>query len=204
MNKLPKSILDIAFRLSATRWGRALCIPLLRRCEALEIVDAEGCVCGIASRKQVHGDNRLLHRVVHVLVFDSNDRLLLQKRSMQKRVAPGRWDTSVGGHVDFGETVETALHREIKEELGICPISPAFAYCYTHTNDFESERVFTYVCRWEAGIRYNTAEISEVRFWDHEEILAAMGTGRLSENFEDEFRRYQQWKAQTAPNSRKC
>ena len=196
MHRKTNTVLGLACRISATRWGRVLCAPLLRRWEPLEIVDETGRICGVAPRKQAHGDNRLLHRVVHVLVFDRRGCLLLQKRSMQKQVAPGRWDTSVGGHVDFGETVEAAMHREMAEELGICPVAPEFAYCYIHANDYESELVFTYVCGFDGRIRHNPEEISEVRHWDPARITAAMGTGVLSDNFEDEFLRYQQWRGQ--------
>ena len=200
MDRTTNIIVGLACRISATRWGRVLCVPLLRRWEPLEIVDENGCICGVAPRKKAHGDNRLLHRVVHVLVFDRRGRLLLQKRSPEKQVAPGRWDTSVGGHVDFGETVEAAMRRETNEELGIRPAAPQFAYCYIHANDFESELVYTYICGFEGQIRHNPAEISEVAFWDPCQITAAMGTGKLSENFEDEFRHYQDWRGQ-APHT---
>ena len=161
--------------------------------EILEIVDTDGAVVGAAPRKCVHGDNRLLHRVVHVLVRDAKDRLLLQKRSQNKRVAPGRWDTSVGGHVDCGESIETAMYREMAEELGIRPERLEFAYHYIHSNHFESELVFTYTCRYDGKISHHPEEIEAVKFWDIGEIETAIGTGVLSDNFEDEFRRFQRW-----------
>ncbi|MFW5936999.1 MAG: hypothetical protein ACOCS6_02985 [Desulfosalsimonas sp.] len=69
-----------------------------------------------------------------------------------------------------------------------------------HANDFESELVFTYVCTFDGQIRHNPEKISEVCFWDPARIAAAMGTGVLSDNFEDEFRRYQHWRGQ-APHT---
>jgi 8-oxo-dGTP diphosphatase len=45
-------------------------------------------------------------------------RVLLEKRPEDARVYPGLWDTP-GGHVEVGELPETALLREMKEELGI-------------------------------------------------------------------------------------
>ncbi|MFP3979857.1 MAG: hypothetical protein ACLFUY_00535 [Desulfobacterales bacterium] len=69
-----------------------------------------------------------------------------------------------------------------------------------HANDFESELVFTYVCTFDGQIRHNPEEISEVCFWDPARIAGAMGTGVLSDNFEDEFRRYQHWRGQ-APHT---
>jgi len=164
--------------------------------EILEIVDTEGCVLGAAPRKSVHGNNELLHRVVHVLVFDNRNRLLLQKRSIKKRVAPGRWDTSVGGHVDCGESIEKALLREMKEELGTYPKSLKFAYQYIHSNDFESELVFTYICQPGGAIEYNNDEIEAVKFWEKQEIIDSLGKGVLSDNFEDEFQRYGDWTRQ--------
>ncbi|MFP4193686.1 MAG: NUDIX hydrolase [Desulfosalsimonas sp.] len=183
-------LLAFACFISKGGWSRGLCAPLFRKLEILDIVDKRGRICGAAPRSRVHGDNRLLHRVVHVLIFDNNGRLLLQKRSMKKKVAPDKWDTSVGGHIDFGESPDNAMHREMEEELGLKPLCPEFAYSYIHANNFESELVFTYISGYEGSPRPNPAEIEKVRFWSHGEIIAALGTGRLSDNFEDEFNRY--------------
>lgn len=173
--------------------AKYICNILAKEQEILEIVNSDGFVIGAAPRKQVHGNNLLLHRVVHVLVFDSKERLLLQKRSLSKRVAPGRWDTSVGGHVDCGESVEKAMVREMEEELGICPKTTQFAYQYIHSNDFESELVFTYVCRYDGEIIFNKNEIDAIKFWEPKEIETHFGKGVLSDNFEDEFIRYRTW-----------
>jgi isopentenyldiphosphate isomerase len=159
----------------------------------LDIIDRHGNIQGAAPRKIVHGNNLLLHRVVHVLVFDHCDNLLLQKRSMNKKVAPGMWDTSVGGHVDFGETIQGAMYREMKEELGICPEKTQFAYSYIHSNDFESEMVFTHVCRYSGKVFHNPDEIEKVRFWSKKDIKAGVGKKIFSDNFEDEFFRYLKW-----------
>jgi len=171
-----------------------LCNTLACEKEIIEVVDRDGRVIGAAPRDCVHGDNQLLHRVVHVLVFDADNRLLLQKRSQNKKIAPGRWDTSVGGHVDCGETIETAMLREMEEELGIRPDAPLYAYHYIHTNNVESELVFTYICQFNGLIRFNPEEIDAVKFWKTSEIEAATGRGVLSDNFEDEFGRYLCWK----------
>ena len=56
--------------------------------------------------------------VVHVCVFDSAGRLLIQQRTPTKHVWPGRWDVSIGGGVDAGETSRQAAEREFREELG--------------------------------------------------------------------------------------
>lgn len=170
-----------------------ICRRVTQADELLEVVDSSGQTRGAAPRCRVHGDNQLLHRVVHVLVRDAQHRLLLQKRSMNKSVAAGKWDTSVGGHVDCGESVEQAVFRETAEELGIRPDPLEFAYQYIHSNDHESELVFTYVCRYEGQIRYNPEEIETVAFWAPEEIEAQLDRQVLSDNFKDEFQRYRSW-----------
>src|SRR2546430_10884099 len=55
--------------------------------------------------------------VVGALIFDAQDRLLIQRRSAQRALFPNCWDI-VGGHVEPGETPEQALHREVAEETG--------------------------------------------------------------------------------------
>ena len=87
--------------------------------EIFPVVDDTGKTIGKATRAQCHGGSMLLHPVVHLHVFDSLGRLYLQKRPDWKDIQPGKWDTAVGGHVDYGESVVQALLREAREELGL-------------------------------------------------------------------------------------
>ena len=158
--------------------------------EKLEIVNDKGKVIGVALRSVIHGNPSLLHRVVHVLVFNNKGELLLQKRSMNKDVAPGRWDTSVGGHVNPGEELFDAVRREMNEELGITACEPEFLYTYIHSNPYESELVHTYSCIYDGEISFNSDEIDEVGHWRLDEIDEKIGKGILSDNFEDEIVTY--------------
>ena len=163
--------------------------------ELLEIVDKDGKSLGVAPRSTIHGNPSLLHKVVHVLVFNSDGELLLQKRSMSKDVEPGKWDTSVGGHVSAAEDVSLAVYREMKEELGIDTVDPGFLYSYIHSNIYESELVFTHSCIHNGPFPFNAEEIDAVKFWRIEEIEKALGTGVFSDYFEDEFTKYSAWLA---------
>ncbi len=157
--------------------------------ERIEIVNDKSEVIGIAPRSVVHGNPTLMHRVAHVLVLDKAGRILLQRRSMSKDVAPGRWDTSVGGHVDPGEEVIEAALREMSEELGVA-CEPEFIYSYVHSNRYETELVSTYRCTREGPFNFSAEEIDEVRFWDVAEIEATLDGETLSDNFKHEFRSY--------------
>jgi isopentenyldiphosphate isomerase len=158
--------------------------------EYLEIVNEKGETIGYAQRSKIHGNPSLMHRVVHVLVFNKTGELLLQKRSQNKDVAPGKWDTSVGGHVESGEDLLGSCKREMQEELGITDSEPEYLYSYIHRNNYESELVNTYRCVYDGEITYNRIEIEEIRFWSLQEIKETLGKRIFSDNFEDEFRNY--------------
>ncbi|BCB96542.1 NUDIX hydrolase [Dissulfurispira thermophila] len=167
----------------------------------MEIVDRQGNTIGTAPRSHIHGNPSLIHKVVHILVFNDRGELLLQKRSMKKDVAPGKWDTSVGGHVPNGEDLITAAIRETEEELGITPINLKPLYSYIHSNTYESEMVFTHSCIYNGPFTFNKEEIDEIRFWDMKEIKNAIGTGLLSDNLESEIMKYLSFSDQTPLSS---
>ena len=81
--------------------------------ELFPVVAPDGRVIGSATRGECHGGSMLLHPVVHLHVFNARGELYLQQRPDWKDIQPGRWDTAVGGHVDFGESVEEALWRGV-------------------------------------------------------------------------------------------
>lgn len=158
--------------------------------ELLDVVDEDGVTIKTLPRSEIHGNPGLIHKVVHALVFDMNNRLILQKRSIHKDVAPGRWDTSVGGHVNAGESVDEALSREMEEELGITSCRPEFLYTYIHSNPYETELVYTYSCVYTGAIKFQDDEIDEVHPWSLDDISCSLGKGIFSDNFEDEIKMY--------------
>lgn len=113
--------------------------------ELLDIVDANDNVVGSATRGEIH-QRGLKHRSVHVLVFDGEGRVLLQKRSMQKDQCGGMWDTSCAGHVESGQTYEKTAPRELQEELGFTPadtLQTLFKMSPTSDNGHEFAMVYS-------------------------------------------------------------
>jgi isopentenyl-diphosphate delta-isomerase type 1 len=155
--------------------------------ELFQLVDREGRPAGHATREECHGNPLLIHLVVHLHVMDSEGRLLLQKRSMTKDTNPGRWDTSVGGHVRAGEEVMDALRREAREELGIDAAEAVFLYGYLHGSAFETEFARCFLLRYSGNLTADAEEIDEVRFFSLREIGAMVGTGSLTPMFEHEL-----------------
>ncbi|MGZ5052230.1 MAG: NUDIX hydrolase [Methylobacter sp.] len=86
--------------------------------ELLPVVDENDCIIDTCERHIIHASG-FRHRAVHILVFNDQGQLFLQKRSMKKDLNGGLWDTSAAGHVDAHEDYDASAVRELEEELGI-------------------------------------------------------------------------------------
>ena len=157
--------------------------------EKFPLVDEEGRVIGSATRGECHNGSRLLHPVVHLHVFNSAGDIYLQKRPEWKDIQPGKWDTAVGGHMDYGETPEQALRREVNEELGITDFVPEFVDKYVFDSKRERELVYVNRTTYDGPVRPSAEELDGGRFWTMKEIKEAMGKEILTPNFESEFKR---------------
>ena len=158
--------------------------------EIFPIVDEDGNVIGSATRGECHGGSKLLHPVVHLHVFNSAGEVYLQRRPEWKDIQPGKWDTAVGGHIDYGELSEDALRREVREELGITDFTPEFVAKYVFESSRERELVYVHRCIYDKPIQPSASELDGGRFWTIQEIREAIGNNLLTPNFESEFQRF--------------
>lgn len=155
--------------------------------EWFPLVNEKGETIGKATRAACHSGSKMLHPVVHLHIFNNAGDLYLQKRSMTKDIQPGKWDTAVGGHIDYGETVEEALRREVREELGITGFTPQFIARYIFESAIEKELVNTYRTTYEGPLTPDPSELEDGRFWSPSEIAENLGKGVFTPNFEKEY-----------------
>ena len=156
--------------------------------EMLPVVDEAGNIVDGATRGVCHGGSFLLHPVVHLHVFDGGGRLYLQRRPAWKDIQPGRWDTAVGGHVALGESVEEALRREAREELGLTGFEAERLWTYVHRSECERELVYSFRTVWSGAIA-PSEETAGGRYWTRREVEESLGRGVFTPNFEAEWER---------------
>lgn len=156
--------------------------------EWFPLVDEAGATIGKATRKECHSGSKQLHPVIHLHIFNNAGALYLQKRALTKDIQPGKWDTAVGGHVDYGETIEAALRREVREELGVTAFTPEFIKRYVFESAIEKELVHTFRTCYDGPFAPDADELDGGRFWTIEEILSSLGKEVFTPNFEKEFR----------------
>ena len=135
--------------------------------EIFPLVDEEGKVVGSATRGEVY----------------------LQRRPDWKDIQPGKWDTAVGGHIDYGENPSDALRREVSEELGIEDFTPVSMGKYVFESKKERELVYVNRTVYDGTISPSADELAGGRFWTIDEIRAAIGKEVFTPNFESEFRK---------------
>jgi isopentenyl-diphosphate delta-isomerase type 1 len=140
----------------------------------------------------------LRHRIIHIFVEDPDGNVLLQKRSTSMATFPNNWDVSVGGHVDEGESYETAALREMQEELGIS------GYELQEIDSFYKEitlgsrqvkrfiKVYKTVIPADTPLKPDPDEVAEVRWFDREALkkLVAEAPNSLTDSMQGYFKKF--------------
>lgn len=106
---------------------------------------------------------------------------------MKKDIQPGRWDTAVGGHVSYGESLMEALYREASEEIGLYDFNPIYLQSYVFESEVERELVNVFAAVGCYDLKPDMDEVEQGRFWKMEEIEENLGKSLFTPNFEGEF-----------------
>lgn len=164
--------------------------------QPLILVDGADREVGYLDRARCHVGRGVLHRAFSLLIFNANHELLLQQRAASKRLWPLYWSNSCCSHPRRGESMETAIHRRLGEELGIsCPLRFLFKFEYQAQFDAtgaEHELCWVYIGRSDGPVRSNPREIRAWRWISPERLqqeLAGPEAGRFTPWFKLEWER---------------
>lgn len=143
--------------------------------ELIQIVDEAGNLTGEVLDKEEAHDKNLLHNEVAAFVINDKKQILLQKRSANKRFNPNKWGLCAG-HVGAYESLEEALVREIKEEIGI-DVSKDDLHLYGReltlgeTNSHITYFYYVKINKKEDEFTIQFEELSEVSWFDIDEVI---------------------------------
>jgi len=142
--------------------------------EIFDVVNERDEVIGRETRAEVHRRG-LMHRAVHVLVFNRAGEVFLQKRSMRKDRQPGVWDSSASGHLNSGEDYDSCAVRELREEIGLVLSAPPRRWfklpASQHT---DQEHVWIYRCEADGPLTLDPEEIESGGWFGREEVTRWM------------------------------
>jgi isopentenyldiphosphate isomerase len=142
--------------------------------EIFDVVNERDEVVGRQTRREVHRLG-LMHRAVHVLVFNSRGQVFLQKRSMTKDRQPGLWDSSASGHLDCGESYDACAVRELREEIGLeLSAPPQRLFKLPASEKTDQEHVWVYRCVAEGPFALHPEEIERGNWFTRPEVTRWM------------------------------
>ncbi|HVT64336.1 MAG TPA: isopentenyl-diphosphate Delta-isomerase [Mycobacteriales bacterium] len=134
--------------------------------ELVVLLDESGSPCGTAPKVDVHGPKTPYHLAFSCYAFDDRGRLLVTRRAVTKTTWPGVWTNTCCGHPRPGEEVAEAVHRRLKEELGLQALDlelalPEFSYRATYQGVEEYELCPVFLSRASIEPRPDASEVAD-------------------------------------------
>lgn len=146
--------------------------------ELLDVVNENDEVIATALRSGVH-EGGLLHRGVHVFLFDGEEKMLVQKRSAARAQYPSVWDCSVSEHVKAGESYLQAVRRGMLEELGVegVEVRPLVRFRLNYgLNDNEISLLFGGIVD-PTKVAFDREEIEQIEYHSLADLHASLKNG---------------------------
>ncbi|MEI7579051.1 MAG: NUDIX domain-containing protein [bacterium] len=139
--------------------------------EILLQVDSNANPIGEVARKVAHGHPEFIHVHTGCLIYNANDELLFQQRTITKERHPSLWTPGAGGHVSAGMTPEQCIHQELLEELGF-DTTLIFIEKYFSQNQDEARFVYIYLGKYhDEAIVIDPLEVEQVKFFNYQHFL---------------------------------
>ncbi len=148
--------------------------------EMLDLVDINDNIIGSVTRSKANSDPSVIHREVSIIIFDKDNRVLLQRRDLSKKIAPGVWTTSSAGHVTHGFTPLEISHRELTEELGF-DTDLEFIEKELDRQQNETRIIYWYKGKFPEGtsIKMEAGEVMDTRFISKSELEEFQKAGNI-------------------------
>lgn len=144
-----------------------------------------------------------LHRAFSIVIWNSDGRMLLQQRALNKYHSAGLWTNTCCGHPRPGEDIAHAAARRLSEEMGMTtPLSPLGTIRYRAAFDnglIEHEIVHVFRGRDDGAVTPNPDEAAGYAWRTLEEVRGDVAAA--PENYSVWFRQYvaAEWPTAMAP-----
>ena len=141
--------------------------------EFVVLVDEQDNAIGTMEKQQAHIEG-VLHRAFSIFIFNSEKKLLLQKRASSKYHCGGLWTNTCCSHPRENESLQDAASRRLQEEMGMhCELKHIFSFVYKA--EFENgliEHEFDHVFFGESNQipELNVDEVEEFKYIGLEEL----------------------------------
>lgn len=135
--------------------------------ENIIIVDENDVEQGFIEKMEAH-ENAILHRAFSIFVFNENNEMLLHQRASSKYHSPSLWTNTCCSHPNFGETLEDAVHRRLKQEMGFdCDLKEIFSFLYKAELEYnlvEHEFDHVFIGKFNGDITPNKDEVEDYKW----------------------------------------
>ncbi len=148
--------------------------------EIVDIVDEKGKVIGTMGREEANKKG-LMIKVSRTIITNTDGRILVHKRALEKKDFPGFWDFGVAETAISGESYKDCAVRGLKEEMGITAkkdgLKEEFRYVYSHKNTKRNFMVYSFI--YDGKIRLQEEEVSEARYVSEEELAKMLASEKF-------------------------
>lgn len=137
------------------------------------LVDKKDNPIGIMDKLEAH-EKGLLHRALSVFIFNSEGKMLIQRRALTKYHTPGLWSNTACSHPMIGEETIDAARRRLKEEMGLTT-NLTFSFSFLYEASFingltENELDHVYLGFSDDKPEFDSREVCDYKYMSAEDL----------------------------------